>query len=338
MVQLVPYSPRYFQAVLQLFYDTVHTVNARDYSPNQLQAWAPREPDRHRWETKLAQSMGVVALENGRVVGIATLAGTAEFDLLYVHPQHQRRGIAGMLAQRIEREAQSRGSSFLFTEASITAKGFFERRGYQVAAAQRKPLRGSVFLNYVMYKHWGDPAQALQQIQKLRHCYFQFSRLDAQAAQTIASWKYPTPYDCYNLEGTPDVFEELLCGDYYAVSSPDGSLLGFFCYGPSARVPALQKYGVYREDALDMGLGIAPELCGLGLGIEFLKQGMAFGTAQFPQLAQRFRMTVAAFNTRAKNVYRRMGFQKIGVWSAWEDAMDFEVLTRGKWEDSIWLL
>ena len=108
MIQLEAYSPQYFQDILQLFYDTVHTVNAGDYTQAQLDAWAPREPDRQRWEQNLSQSTGVVALEDERVVGIATLAGTAEFDLLYIHPQYQRRGIAGMLAQRIEEEARRR--------------------------------------------------------------------------------------------------------------------------------------------------------------------------------------------------------------------------------------
>ena len=338
MIQLEAYSPQYFQDILQLFYDTVHTVNAGDYTQAQLDAWAPREPDRQRWAKNLSQSTGVVALEDARVVGIATLAGTAEFDLLYIHPQYQRRGIAGMLAQRIEEEARRRGSSFLFTEASITAKGFFEHRGYRIAAAQRKPLRGAVFLNYVMVRQWGGSAQALEQVLRQRHCYYRFFQLDTQSAGKILSWKYPAPYDVYNMKDASGGLEELLCGEYYGVASPDGSLLGFFCYGNSARVPALQPYGAYEEDALDIGLGIAPEFCGMGMGLEFLKQGMAFAAKEFPRRAQRLRLTAAAFNERAKAVYRRAGFETVGVCSAGEGLPDYEVMTRGRWEDALWLL
>ena len=33
----------------RLFYDTIHQINPRDYSPAQIEAWAPEVPAPKRW-------------------------------------------------------------------------------------------------------------------------------------------------------------------------------------------------------------------------------------------------------------------------------------------------
>ncbi len=57
-----------------------------------------------------------------------------------------------MLLNQIEQVARSLQIERLFTEASLTAKPFFERRGFDVVRAQQVERRGVWFCNFVMEK------------------------------------------------------------------------------------------------------------------------------------------------------------------------------------------
>ena len=102
---------------------------------------------------------------------------------------------------------------------------------------------------------------------------------------------------------------------YHSVYVEDGDLAGYFCFGEDARVPAGRRLGVYeREPALDVGLGMRPDLAGCGLGAEFVLAGLRFAKEAFSPLA--FRLTVAAANLRAVRVYERVGFKAVEAFGA----------------------
>ena len=63
------------------------------------------------------------------------------------------------------------------------------------------------------------------------------------------------------------------------------------------------------EPALDVGLGMRPDLTGRGLGEEFVHAGLRFARETYSPPA--FRLTVAAFNRRAIRVYERAGFETV---------------------------
>ena len=90
---LRPYEEGDLQAVVSLFYDTIHSVNLEDYTPEQADAWAPKEPDSSRWRNLLTGEDTWVAVQDGRIVGFANRDGEY-FDCLYVHKDYQRRGVA----------------------------------------------------------------------------------------------------------------------------------------------------------------------------------------------------------------------------------------------------
>ncbi|MGG1663122.1 GNAT family N-acetyltransferase [Brevibacillus sp. NRS-1366] len=128
-------------------------------------------------------------------------------------------------------------------------------------------------------------------------------------AKEITNWKYPGEYSFYNFDDSPETFQELVDGTYYAVRDNDGQLLGFFCFGRNAQVPEGQKQKLYEtENVLDIGLGLKPELTGKGMGQSFLQAGIEFAKQQFPP--KNLRLTVAAFNARAIKVYSKMGFKE----------------------------
>ena len=72
--------------------------------------------------------------------------------MMFVDPAHQGRGVARMLLAYIETRAQDQGIGRLFTEASITARPFFEKCGFDLIAEQEVLLRGQTFTNFRMVK------------------------------------------------------------------------------------------------------------------------------------------------------------------------------------------
>ncbi len=146
---LRPYEEGDLQAVVSLFYDTIHSVNLKDYTPEQADAWAPKEPDMSRWQKLLKEEDTWVAVQDGRIVGFANRNGDY-FDCLYVGKGYQRRGVAKALAERIEGRAAAEGYTRIRTDASLTARPFFERRGYIVVRRQRVYRAGQILVNFAM--------------------------------------------------------------------------------------------------------------------------------------------------------------------------------------------
>ena len=136
-------------ALLELFYSTVHTVCARDYTPAQLDAWAPRKPDEAAWDASLRSRTTLVAEEDGAILGFGHIGPDAYLDLLYVHKDHQRQGIASVLCDFLETLYPV---DRITVHASETAWPFFEKQGYRMLRSQRVERRGQVLTNYVMEK------------------------------------------------------------------------------------------------------------------------------------------------------------------------------------------
>lgn len=148
-MELRPYTPQDLEAILALFYRTVHTVNARHYAPEQLDAWADGKPDAGRWDTSLRSHHSLVAWLEGELVGFADMDETGYLDRLFVHWKYQRRGVATALCDRLEGESSL---SRFTTHASVTARPFFEKRGYRVVKEQLAEVRGVRLKNFVMEK------------------------------------------------------------------------------------------------------------------------------------------------------------------------------------------
>lgn len=152
---LRPYAPSDCQALAELFHHTVHTVNAGDYTPEQLDAWSPGAVDLEGWNRSFLERHTLVAEEGGRIVGFGDMDGTGYLDRLYVHKDCQGRGIASAICEALERAADTAG---LTTHASITARPFFEKRGWQVVKEQQVERRGVLLTNYIMKKTNSGPS------------------------------------------------------------------------------------------------------------------------------------------------------------------------------------
>lgn len=149
-INLRDYCTADLDALGQLFYETVHTVNAVDYTPEQLDAWAPGSIDRTRWDRTLTEHFTRIAQIGNQIVGFGDLADDGYLDRLYVHRDFQHCGVATALCDALEERARSQGVLVVETHASITARPFFEKRGYRVIREQQVERAGVRMTNYVM--------------------------------------------------------------------------------------------------------------------------------------------------------------------------------------------
>ena len=152
MIAIHPYRSADLDEVVRIFFETVRHVNGRDYNPQQIEAWAPMNPDFPRWSKRMTDNVSFVARMDQEAVGFAALRADGYLDVLYVDWKHQGEGIATLLLARCEEEARKLGLKRLFTDASITARPFCEARGFRMIGEQTVELRGEEFLNYRMEK------------------------------------------------------------------------------------------------------------------------------------------------------------------------------------------
>lgn len=136
------------KSLADLFYHTVHTVNAKDYTKEQLQVWATGQVDLENWDQSLQEHFSVVAVENEKILGFGDIDRTGYLDRLYVHGDYQGKGIATAICNQLEQAVQGN----VITHASITAKPFFEQRGYEVIKEQQVERQGIFLKNFVMEK------------------------------------------------------------------------------------------------------------------------------------------------------------------------------------------
>lgn len=139
-------------------------------------------------------------------------------------------------------------------------------------------------------------------------------------AADLVGWRYPAPYQCYDLLGAdPGYFTDPANG-FVALVDDEGALAGYRSFGPDGRVPG----GAYDETALDTGGGLRPELTGRGLGREAIATGLAYGRETFRPAA--FRVTVASFNARARKVVESLGFVYQESFAATTDGSRYDIL------------
>jgi GNAT superfamily N-acetyltransferase len=156
--------------------------------------------------------------------------------------------------------------------------------------------------------------------------HFTFRPMDEASARAILCWRYDPPYEVYNLGPDPEGTELGLLLDaanrYYTVDGEDGNLEAFCCFGADAQVPG----GDYGAAALDIGLGVRPDLTGQGRGLVYARKVCDFARSTYEPFA--LRVTVARFNRRARRVWEKAGFVQVQTFEREPDGLPFGVLTR----------
>ncbi|MBB4197665.1 GNAT family N-acetyltransferase [Rhodoblastus sphagnicola] len=151
-IALRPALPADAPALAALFRASVETLGVEDYSQAQVEAWSALADDEAAFAQKLAEKLTIVALANGALAGFAALKGTDALDMLYVHPNFARRGVATALCDALEKLSSARHAKKLTVDASDSAEPFFARRGYVAQQRNMVFLGDEVLGNTTMTK------------------------------------------------------------------------------------------------------------------------------------------------------------------------------------------
>lgn len=142
------YNKSDLAVIIRLFHDTVHKVNIKDYTQEQVDVWAPETIDTEKWDKSLSEHHTFVVVHDSKIIGFGDIDNSGYLDRLYVHPDYQKQGVATLLCDKLESVADT--GTAIRTHASITAKPFFEERGYMVVKEQLVERNGIFLKNYIM--------------------------------------------------------------------------------------------------------------------------------------------------------------------------------------------
>ena len=144
------------EQIIQLFYNTIHAVNIRDYTKAQVNAWTSVNMDVEVWTNSLKSKFTYVAEKDGKIIGFGELEANGHIDRFYCHKDFQGQGVGTKIFEQIELTARDLKINKLFVEASITAKPFFEKKQFIVVKKQEVERGGQKLINFVMEKDFSQ--------------------------------------------------------------------------------------------------------------------------------------------------------------------------------------
>jgi putative acetyltransferase len=135
-------TPADAEAITPVHVVSIRTLCAKDYTPQQIDAWAGwKSPEKYR-AAMAAGEVFFVAEVDGSVVGFSVLHGD-EVKAVYLHPDHVGRGIGRRLLQAVEDEARVHGVAEIGLTSTLTSVGFYEACGYHNDGPTTHPMPGS---------------------------------------------------------------------------------------------------------------------------------------------------------------------------------------------------
>ncbi|OEC93126.1 MULTISPECIES: GNAT family N-acetyltransferase [unclassified Rhizobium] len=146
-----PYEADDAEATIDIFLRAIREVASKDYNPAQIAAWS-KVDDAEKWAQYRASRPTWLAMDGSKPIGFTDLKSDGCLDMMFISPDHQGKGVASLLLATVENAAREQGLQRIFTEASLTARPFFERKGFVVVTAQQVEKRGQIFSNFLMEK------------------------------------------------------------------------------------------------------------------------------------------------------------------------------------------
>jgi putative acetyltransferase len=139
--------------ITELFYNTIQNINIKDYPQDEIEDWSSWHSDTDKWIDKINEQYFTVAKNNKTIVGFGSLAKDGYLDFMFVHKDYQRQGIASALLTELEKRAIEQKNDLIYSDVSITARGFFENNGFKVEKQQLKKSKKKELINFRMIKN-----------------------------------------------------------------------------------------------------------------------------------------------------------------------------------------
>ena len=136
-----------------LFQNTVLAINRRDYSQAEVEDWASCGDNLSNIEDMIKTHYFIVAVnQQSEIVGFSSITPQGYLHSMFVHKNFQGEGIATMLLNEIEQYVITNGIIRITSEVSLTARPFFEKKGYIVEEEQKRKANQLSLTNFWMAK------------------------------------------------------------------------------------------------------------------------------------------------------------------------------------------
>lgn len=147
-----PYKYSDTDQIATLFHETIREVNRQHYSAEQVKAWAPDDIHFKDWKSFCLSKHTIVADDTDTIAGFAQIEENGYIDCFYCHKNYQGIGIGSLLFEALLKKAAELKLKELTVESSVTARPFFENKGFSVITSQSVYRRGQVLDNFLMKK------------------------------------------------------------------------------------------------------------------------------------------------------------------------------------------
>ena len=139
-------------ALFRVYRSAIHLIASKDYTAQQIQAWAPEVVDSELWRKRMCGIRPFVVQDGGEIIGYADVQTSGYIDHFFVSGHHPRCGIGTLLMDRIHAEAKAIGICELTSDVSRTAEPFYLRYGFSVVERRESVIRGVAIPNAFMRK------------------------------------------------------------------------------------------------------------------------------------------------------------------------------------------
>lgn len=134
----------------KLFVETIRSTCRNDYSPEAIEAWTTSVHNTERWMSVVENQFCLIAEIDGRVAGFGSLDKGEYLDFMYVHKDFLRQGVANALFEKLKERSVQLGYQTLSSDVSITARPFFEKKGFTVIRENKNIVNGVEIINFHM--------------------------------------------------------------------------------------------------------------------------------------------------------------------------------------------
>ena len=148
------YRPEDAQALANIYFHTIHRINIKHYTQEQVDVWAPESSlEGEGWKKKFLRTHPIIAVVGDKIVGFAEFEPSGHIDCFYCHHEWIGKGVGSALMSEIFRRAKTSNMDRIFSEVSITARPFFEKQGFVVLAEEKMIRKGVELTGYKMEKN-----------------------------------------------------------------------------------------------------------------------------------------------------------------------------------------
>lgn len=138
--------------ISQLFYDTINNINVRDYGSEQIKIWSSAYLKTERWTKSISEQYFIVCEDENMITGFSSITDKGYLDFMYVHKDHQGKGIASAMLSKLELFADSKDLIEIWAHVSITARPFFRSKGFEITKEFITKIEGIEFEDAIMTK------------------------------------------------------------------------------------------------------------------------------------------------------------------------------------------